>query len=736
MLIGTPEYMSPEQAEMAETDIDTRADVYSLGVVLYELLTGAVPFDSKSLRAAGIAAVQKIIREAEPPRPSTRVSTLGEANTAVAAARQAAVGDLASTLRRELEWIPLKALRKDRTERYRSASELADDVQNYLAHRPLIAGPESTGYKVRKFVRRNKGAVAAGAAIAATLVAATGVSVWFGLRESAARQRESAQRAEAVRQAGLAEANAAEARKRADELKKVSDFQSSMLSQIDTTQAGVDLMADVQARFVAALEKAGVPEADRTRRVDALRQELDRVNATDAAAAIIDRTILKPAVDSIEEQFKDDPATDASLRQAVADLYRTIGLYPESLPLQESALATRRRVLGEEHPDTLISINNMGFLLQAQGKLDQAERYLREALEKSRRALGVEHRQTLIAINNMSTVLYAQGRLTESEQYAREVLEIRGRVLGEEHPDTLISVHNMGSVLQEQGKLDQAEPYLRKALEKSRRVLGEEHPDTLISISNMGSLLESQGKLDQAEPYYREALEKRRRVLGEDHPDTLTSIGNMGYLLDERGKPADAEPYYREVAEKSRRVLGEEHPDTLTFISNLGFLLESRGNLAEAERYLREVMEKRRRVLGAEHPTTLAITGHLGRALQAQGKHADAIGVLAPIEPAARKVFTGGSAARLAGLLTTLGRARAGLAVNAEGFALAEANLLEAYPTLVASKDRGPTHQDTLACVQGLVDLYTAWEKAEPGKGSGAKAAEWKAKLTPAAKPQ
>jgi serine/threonine protein kinase len=207
-LIGTPEYMSPEQAEMAETDIDTRSDVYSLGVILYELLSGAVPFASDSLRAAGIAAIQKMIREAEPPRPSTRLSTIGESSTAIATARQTVLNDLASTLRRELEWIPLKALRKDRTERYRSASELADDVRNYLAQKPLIAGPESTTYKVRKFARRNKGAALAIAAIATILLVSAAAIVWF-----AAETRRQA--TEAQRQAAIAQANAEEAQKQA-----------------------------------------------------------------------------------------------------------------------------------------------------------------------------------------------------------------------------------------------------------------------------------------------------------------------------------------------------------------------------------------------------------------------------------------------------------------------------------------------------------------------------------------
>jgi serine/threonine protein kinase/Tfp pilus assembly protein PilF len=648
-MIGTPLYMSPEQADPTDQDIDTRSDVYSLGVILYELLAGATPFDIEDVRSRAYREVQRMIREQDPPTPSARLSTIATKDTALASkiaeARKDAAANLSRLLKTELEWIPLKAMRKERQERYDTPADLARDVQNYLEGRPLLAAPESTAYRVRKYIRRHRGFVIGSSTVLAALVLGLGLATWQWAEARAAKDQAIAARDEAIA--------AKEAEKeRADQLKKVSDFQSQMLSQIDTTQVGIDLMADVRERFVAALGKAGVAEADRIARLDALRQELVRVNATDAAAAMIDRTILKPAIKTIDTQFKDDPATDASLRQALADLYRSIGLYDAAYPLQESALATRRRVLGEEHPDTITSINNMGFQLQAQGKLAEAEPYYRDALEKRRRTLG------------------------------------------EEHPNTIESINNMGFLLQAQGKLAEAEPYYRDALEKRRRVLGEEHPDTITSINNRGFLLQAQGKLAEAEPYYRDALEKGRRVLGEKHPHTLRSISNMGFLLKAQGKLAEAEPYYRDALEKYRRVLGEEHPDTITSVSLVV-------------------------------PLDLA-----------QSKDREALDLAEPFEPAARKAFSGGNAPRLATFLTLLGRARVGVGYDRARFALAEANLLEAHAIFLAAKNRGPSHTDTLECMQTLVDLYTAWDKAEPGNGYAAKAAEWKASLDAAKPPE
>lgn len=713
-LIGTPEYMSPEQAE-GSLDIDTRTDVYSLGVLLYELLTGSTPFASNELRSAAYAEIQRIIREVDPPTPSTRLSRNTDTLASVAAHRHTEPRKLGTIVRGELDWIVMKALEKDRKRRYETANGLAMDIRRYLSGEAILAAPPSTAYRVRKFILRHRVQVAAACLIAAALLAGLAGTTW--------QAKVASDQAAAARKAEEAARIARDAEKtRADELKQVSDFQEKMLAQVNATKAGQTLTEDVQRRFDETLTREKLAETERERRASEFRAYWQKVNATDAATALIDATILKPAIKAIDDQFKDQPALDARLRQVLAERYFDLGLFAAAQPLQQAVLDTRRRVLGDEHPDTLSAIGNMAFLLKSLGKYTEAEPYYREAMTKFRRVLGEDHPNTLASINYMGQVLQLQGRLAEAEPFQREAMEKSRRVLGEDATGTIIAISNMAFLLDDQGKLAEAEPYYRETLEKRRRVLGDDHPHTLLSINNMGYFFESQGRLDEAEPFYREALEKRRRVLGEEHPHTLSSINNYGCLLLGQGKFAEAETYLRDALEKRRRRVGSEHPDTLSAIHNLGRLFLEQRKYSEAEAILREAMNKRIQLLGPEHPDTLNSALTVGRLLQETGKPAEAINMLTSAEPAARRVFVGARARRLAELLSALGRARFAGGFDADRFTLAESNLLEAQTIFL--KALGPSHRSVLNCARSLVELYTSWEAAEPGRGYSTKAAE------------
>ncbi len=636
-VIGTLQYMSPEQAE-GSLDIDTRTDVYALGVVLYELLTGSPPFDHQTMRDALFSEMQRIIREVDPPKPSTRLHQSADMLATIAARRRVEPKRLGSIVRGELDWIVMKALEKDRARRYETASGLALDIRRYLTGAAVAAAPPSAAYQFKKFVRRNRATVTAGAAVTVALLIGVIAFAWqarvardqrdLALRaqsaESEQRQTADEQRALASEQRDRAVNAEAEARKRVDELELVSNFQADMLAQVDAAAAGRSLTENVAAKFMNALAEAGVPESERGAQVEVFTAQWRRVNATDAARDLIDRTILKPAVDAIDKQFKDQPLVDARLRQTLAIRYRELGLYDSALPLQTSALATRRSLLGKEHPDTLHSINELGEVQRLQGHLPEAEESYREALDGFRRAFGDRDSRTIQCISNVGYILNVAGKVAEAEPYYREAMDASRRELGEEDPVTLISINNMGNFLREQNKLDEAEPFLREGLEKARRVWGRESTNTLFATNSLGLVLVLQGKLAEAETYWRETLEIGRRVLGEEHPDTLVWLANMGGLMLEQRKYAEAEPYYRESLEKFQRVLGPDHPNSIQCLCNLGTVYEDLHRMTEAEGLYREGFERFRRVLGSDHPQTLRAMEQLRVALRKQGKSEEA----------------------------------------------------------------------------------------------------------------
>ena len=556
-------------------------------------------------------------------------------------------------------------------------------------------------YRARKFARRHALAVAVSAA-AVVLVAAFVMALWMQ-SQRIARERDLAQQ-------------------RASEVEQVARFEADMLKQVDPTQAGKQLMDDMQSRYTAALAKAGVSAGERAAQIAAFAGQLQRVNATDIARDLIDRTTLKPAVAAIDQQFQNQPVVASTLRQVLADRYVEMGLYDAATPLQLSALATRRRVLGEEHPDTMQSINGMGDLLSHEGKPREAESYYREALEKRRRVLGREHPDTLESMVDMGDILASQGKLSEAEPYLHDALTSIRRVFGEKSAETAAAMGEMGALLEAQGKASEGEPLLREAVEKMRRVLGEDDPNTVELIGAFGAALVQEGKMSEAEPYLREVLGKSRRDLGDEHPSTLLAINTMGTFLRDQGKPGEAEPYLREVEQTRRRVLGEQAPDTLFAIEILGIDLMEQGRLSEAEPYLREALVKSGRVRGDKDRVRLNVIGRIGELLVAQGKYAEAEKLLAPSEVETRKSDAIYIPYVRMMILMNLGNARTGL----HKFAAAETGLLEAQ---AASQTNDPKDRDTHNCTQAVVDLYKAWDIAEPRKGYDAKAAAWKRKL-------
>ncbi|MDA1273017.1 MAG: serine/threonine-protein kinase [Verrucomicrobia bacterium] len=587
--LGTPAYMSPEQAELSGLDIDTRSDIYSLGVLLYELLAGKTPFDAKELLAVGLDEMRRTIREKEPVKPSTRLtmelgthgvpasagpardvpersgvadarpSKAGTPNSPADSRRLRQIKELIGLVRGDLDWIVMKALEKDRRRRYESASGFGQDVERYLKQEPVSAAAPSAVYKFRKFARRNRMTLTAVATIAFVLIAGAVVSTWQAVRATLAEEK-------AQTEAAISKA--------------VNDFlQNDLLTQAS-------------------------PESQPDRDVT-LRTVLDRASAT------------------IEGRFEKQPLVEASIRSTLDRTYSALGEVRIAEAHARRAFELYRLRLGAEHPATLTSMNNLAVAYQAQGKLTEAATLHAQVLDIVKRVLGSEHPNTLLSMNNLAAAYQDQGKLTEAATLKAQVLDIQKRVLGPEHPDTLGSMNNLASVYNAQGKSAEAATLHSQDLEIQKRALGPEHPHTLWSMNNLAGAYGSQGKHAEAATLHAQVLEIRKRVLGPEHPDTLGSMNNLADLYHRQGKLSEAERLLKETLQLYRGQMPPEVQGFSGVLANLGHVLLTLQKFAEAEALLRECLELRQKSMPGDW-RTFHTRSMLGAALSGQQRFAAA----------------------------------------------------------------------------------------------------------------
>ncbi len=600
-MLGTPEYMSPEQADPTSSDIDTRSDVYSLGVLLYELLTGVLPFDSTALRTQTRRGLQDMLREQDPPTPSARWSTIATKDHALAsrilAVRGVGAHELTRRLRGELEWIPLKAMRKEPQRRYQTVDAFSKDIRDYLAGLPISAVPESTWYRTRTLIRRHRTLAFASAAVGAALVIGLALASWQWRAAVHARD-----------EALASEAAAREARAQAE---GVTQFQDRLLTRVSPSQSGEALIADLTARYATGLDHAHVSGDERRAKLDSFAAELATINATDAATRMIERTMIQPAAAAIDADFSGDPVLAARLRQTLADRCLELGLVREALPLQEAALAGRRAALGNEHPDTLNSIDSLAHVLHERGQLDKALALYQEAFDGYTKSLGVDHEEALASYGNMASVHLDAGRIDEAAPMMRKVAAGLRATLGPDHTRTITAGGNMAAILYAQRRFQEAEGYAREAANARMRTAGAHHPDTIRAKMTLATALAGLNRMADAIRETHDAYASAQRVLGDDHPATLLALTNLAIMQYDEKHYEEALPLLQRALESHRRVGGSATDTSQDLAVWLGDASAKLGHFGEASQLWEGVYAMRRDHLGSDAEPTKQIAGVL-----------------------------------------------------------------------------------------------------------------------------
>jgi eukaryotic-like serine/threonine-protein kinase len=548
-IVGTLGYMSPEQADPGALDIDTRTDVYSLGAVLYELLTGSLPWNPKQWKSKSLYEVLHQLREQDPERPSARLKT-GAHSAGLDHAE--AAQHLAGQLEGDLDWIAMKAIEKDRERRYSSPLELASDLGRYLNHEPVIARPPSLLYRTQKFVRRNRLAVGLVSALAALIVG-------FAISMTIERNR-------ANREAELS--------------KNVTDFMTNVFNISNPNESSGSKVTARELLDKATAQIENTPSKDsqvQARMMAAMGKTymglglFQQARVLTEQAAAIQTRLLGPA----------SPETLQSESQ-LGYIDEGQGKYAEGEKLLRQTLASQQKVLGPDNPQTLDTEATLAGNLTALGKYAEAEGLIRHALASRQKRLGPGDQNTLRTKRDLASNLREQGQYAEAERVAREILPVATPRLGPNHPITLSTMNILAMTLQEEGKYNDAEKLLRETLERVTQVYGPESKNALATLSNLGLILQQEGRLNEAETMERDEMARTRAAMGPEDPDTLGSMDNLAVTLGKEKKFAEAEQLLRKELEIEMRTLGPAFPDTLATMENLAAILANQKRAEEA----------------------------------------------------------------------------------------------------------------------------------------------------------
>jgi serine/threonine protein kinase len=573
-LVGTPTYMSPEQAQLSGLDIDTRSDIYSLGVLLYELLTGTTPFEAKAMSAAPLDEMRRMICEVEPPSPSTRLSTLAaDARTTQAQARRIDPKRFAQAMRGDLDWIVMRCLEKDRTRRYATANSLALDIERYLADEAVEARPPSAGYRVRKFARRNRIGLAVAGSIVVLLLA------------------------------GIAGLLASNSRIRAEQGRTLEALNDTRKARQEAEDALADMGVYSQFLIEDVLSTAR-PKGQR----GGLGIGVTVLEALDHATA------------NLPTRFEGRPRAEAFARHDLGVTYRLIGEYEQAEEHLRRALDLRRKLLGATHEDTLNTMNSLAVVLSARGNLTEAVSLAEEYLNGCRARHGPTDPLTLDAMRHVTDRYVDLGRLSEDIPMLEQTLQSQREHLGATDPLTFATMHALARAYRVAGRWQESVKMYEETLERHKERYGLDHPDTLVCLDNLAMAYGLVDRVPEGLALVEESLRRGKEVLGPTHHSTLISMNNLALLYRQAGRFEDALPLHLEAKRLLTETLGPTHPDTLRCSGNLVDLYRAMERYAEAVALSEDVLKKWKEQFPATHPSVLLAMKNLSVAYTDAGQ--------------------------------------------------------------------------------------------------------------------
>ncbi len=662
VILGTPLYMSPEQAEQNNLDIDTRSDVYSLGVILYELLTGSTPLEKEEFGKAAMAEILRVIKEVEPPRPSTRLGG-SESLPSVAAQRGIEPALLTLHISGDLDWVIMRALEKDRNRRYPSAENLASDIRRHLSNEPVVAGPPSARYRFQKFVKRNRAGVWVAGLLTTTLIlgviGTTAGMIWAMQekhRATEAAKSEELQKTKAVAAQEQAVQDAERARIEAKTSAAVARLQSSALAGVGPSVAlGRDttLLEEILERTekLIAEELGDELEVEATLR-STLGSTYQEMGSHDKASDNILRSLelyrqlrggahndiatelnklglhfeYQAKDEEAEKNYRDaismweqlgDPSDDDNEAEALRNL-ATVLTYGDEADVKEARqlLETAKNKLqsfhgSERHPDVATVINAFGNLDRRTNRLEAAEDHYEKALDIQRKTLPVGHPFVSTGILNLAGLLKEMEKVDEAEVLLNEAIEMQRKVLNG-HPNLAVSIWTLSSLFLSAGRFDEAEKAANEALAIAQENFSQQHPVVLKYQNTIGQIQSANGQHESALRTYQSILDTDLQYHPDDTESIITTYNNLAFAHSELGRLDEAEQMFRKALAISEQAALESDPQTAMLLQNLAKVLVKGDRFVEARKLFERSLDIHHKLYGAEHSLIANVLSSLG----------------------------------------------------------------------------------------------------------------------------